>query len=69
MGVNPQIRANIPAAELMSLYGSVGWTGYTDHPAKVTSILSGSLWWKSFHDDDGYADDDGVSFVRYNFER
>lgn len=42
---------DIPVAELTSLYNSVGWTGYTDHPEKMEKILQGSLYHLSAWDD------------------
>lgn len=41
---------SISNAELMTLYGQLGWTGYTDHPDKMSKILKGSLWYMSAYD-------------------
>ena len=37
------ISADLPGAdELVDLYGSVGWTAYTDDPAKLVAAVEGS---------------------------
>ena len=42
----------IGTEELTALYESVGWTGYTDHPEKMTELLQGSLYYLSAWKDD-----------------
>ena len=37
----------ISAEELTTLYESVQWPGYTDHPGKMEKLLSGSLYYLS----------------------
>jgi len=49
----------ISIAELMELYGQLGWTGYTAHPAKMAQILQGSLWYMS-----AYAGNKLVGLIR-----
>lgn len=40
-----EINQHIEVNELHRLYQSVTWTGYTDYPDKLRSILPSSLWW------------------------
>lgn len=42
----------ISTGALTALYDSVGWTGYTDHPARMARLLGGSLWYRSAYDQD-----------------
>lgn len=35
----------IEYSQLMNLYKSVAWTGYTDFPNKMQTMLTKSLWW------------------------
>lgn len=42
----------IKVADLASLYNSVGWTSYTDHPEIMTKLLPGALSYISAWDGD-----------------
>ncbi len=33
--------------DMLELYASVGWTGYTDHPGKMAAMLPGSSWFQT----------------------
>jgi len=36
--------AELTTAELCGLYASVGWTSYTDDPARLRAAIDGSTW-------------------------
>jgi len=46
-------------AELLELYGSVGWTNYTAHPERLQAACAGSLYTLG-----AYADEELVGLVR-----
>lgn len=38
--------------EMMHLYESVQWLGYTKYPDKMMALIPNSLWWCAAHDKD-----------------
>lgn len=63
-----EIKYPIHNDALITLYNAVGWTGYTDFPQKIASMLKHSLWWCACWDNENLIGlirvvGDGVSIV------
>ena len=47
-----EYKQEIPAMEdLLALYGSVGWTNYTNNPTMLEEAVKASLWQLAVYDD------------------